>query len=454
MDASQRIEAAARSLLSLAPAVSGLEAIESEREIIGAAAERGHFTPDESARLRAWFARYLTARGELLQTIVDLKPLAMSPQETIPEALRCRAFLVGYAAACVLVRAGRFLVSEVATNSVVQRKLNEAAPEHRIPRKQFTSIYKSLTSPNNAWQLREAMHFADTHREELLDVATDPLLDRILPFLEAAEDSIRLGVRQYVRARLRYRWHSWRRRRASAAQRVLFRLCQGSGRLIAEVRNPLHRKRITPGILRRIDALLNPGDVLITRHHDALSNLFLPGYWPHAALHVGPSDVREQWGIEVDADRAQRWVHPRRVLEARKDGVLLRALDDTLSVDAVVVLRPQVDERAIARAIAQGLAHEGKLYNFDFDFFTDDRLVCTEVVYRSFTGIEGVAFELRKRAGRVTLSAEDLIDMALRDRGFAPALVFGAPGCRKHLARDDEARTVLRKQRESEPSAD
>ena len=50
----------------------------------------------------------------------------------------------------------------------------------------------------------------------------------------------------------------------------------------------------------------------------------------------------------------------------------------------MAVVRPRVGDADIARAIGRGMQHEGKPYDFDFDFSRSDRLVCTEVVYRQF----------------------------------------------------------------------
>jgi hypothetical protein len=222
----------------------------------------------------------------------------------------------------------------------------------------------------------------------------------------------------------------------------MFLLAEACGRTVAEIANPFRDKRVTHPVIARIQTLLLPGDVIITRRDEVLSNLFLPGYWPHAALYVGPAEAGTRLGARVEADRAARWVEPLRVLEARADGVRLRALDDTLGVDAFAVIRPTLEPTEVGRALTQALSHEGKLYNFDFDFFRADRLVCTEVVYRAYDGL-GVSFNLRQRAGRPTLSAEDVLDMAVEQRGFAPVAVFGAPGCPEQLVSGPEAVEAL-----------
>ena len=105
----------------------------------------------------------------------------------------------------------------------------------------------------------------------------------------------------------------------------------------------------------------------------------------------------------------------------------LPPLCETLAVDAAAVVRPRLAATDIARGLTRAATHEGKLYNFHFDFFRTDRLVCTEIVYRAFDGLGGLDIELRHRAGRPTLSAEDLLDLARDGRAFTPvAVVLGA----------------------------
>lgn len=173
--------------------------------------------------------------------------------------------------------------------------------------------------------------------------------------------------------------------------------------------------------------------MIVTRRHDRFTNLFLPGFWPHALLYLGSRSP----------DRS------RDVLEARKDGVRLRTLADALDVDAAAVVRPRLGGEAIEAALQRALQHEGKLYDFDFDFFTSDRLVCTELVYRTYDGAGEVNFELTERAGKPTLSAEDILATALRGEGFDVHAVLGVRGARGLVLEEGPAREALARSLES-----
>lgn len=442
MQTDELIQAAARSVVSLAPALTARP--QRELEDIARGVARGHFTPDEDERIRERFATYLTARAGMLQTIADLKPIALAQPNELDERTRVQAFAIAYAAASLLVRAARFIVEQYAKDAVIQRKLDEAEPRFGLPRKQFTAVFKAVTSPANAWQLMDAARFAAAHRPEIDALEADPAFAPVLAYLRECEAAMQRGTRDLVRARLAYRWHSWRRRRASAFHHALFSLFEIGGRVIADIRNPLHVKRVTPEIVARLAAILQPGDAIVTRHDDAMSNLFLPGYWIHSSLHIGTAEDRRRLGVKVDPHRETRWTGAIRVLEARKDGVLLRALHDTLRVDAVAVIRPCLSDEHLAEALSRALTHEGKLYDFEFDFFRSDRLVCTEVVYRGFHGIGGLDFPITRRAGRPTFSSEDLLRLALEGHGYEAVAVFGAPMCAERIAQKDEALAALR----------
>lgn len=430
-------ESACRSLTSLAEATDGLGSVPLDSGQIALIKERGHFRPDEEIALKDWFGRFLTVRAELWEVIADVSAPVGGDVARIRDRLGLSLFVVGYASACLVVRLDRLLVEEFATGTLIQRKLNEGSRQLRIPRKQFTAVLDSLSDPSHALAIRKAMHFAEDEAAAITSLADglpgDSLLRRLVLDLPRLQASLDPSKRGYARRLFAYSSHAVRRRGASARQKTSSKAIESVGRLAAEMRAKSGPKRVRPEIREAIRALLRPGDVIVTRHDRAFTNLFLPGYWPHAALYVGSEQDRTRLGVRVDDPRSSRWTGDRRTLEALKDGVLFRSLEETLGVDAVAVIRPSLNQAEIAEGLGRAAAHEGKLYNFDFDFFRSDRLVCTEVVYRAFDGLGPVRFDLRERAGRPTLSAEDLLDLALDGEMFQSVAVFGAANCEREL---------------------
>ena len=404
-------------LLAVAPTLPLEADIESELEDARRAAARGYFLPDEDERARVAFSRYLRARAALLQTIEDLRPhVRRNGADNLP------AFAVALAAACMLVRSARYLVRLCEEHPAIAKKLDEPDEAAGIPRKAFTRVYKSLARPANLYRYFSALRYARDHEDEIAALATDPLLAPVVGILEEERPhAAAIRKRILVNHRLRYWTHSLRRRRRSTLGNVLFALFEVSGRAVAEMRlgKP---KQVTPEIIAAAREILRPGDVLVTRHRDAMSNLFLPGFWPHAALYLGDEDLP--------------------VLEAKKDGVKFRKLEETLQVDAFAIIRPKLSEGDLTTALDRARTHAGKLYDFEFDFRRADRLVCTEVVYRTYHSIGGIHFTPAERAGRVCLTAEQLLDHAVDQDGFEPVAVFLG----KTLLSGDEIAPTYRKQ--------
>lgn len=427
----RRIESAARTLINVGSLMPSENSLAGEIADALAATDRGYFLPDEDERVRTAFAQYLRTRNALHETLAELRPLVLRKRK-VPAKYHAQVFTVAWCTACLLVRSGRYLVDNFRKNEIVRRMLDESEPRFDIAAKEFTGIYKSLTSPRNIWIFLTGIKQAQTSRLEIEALIEHPVVGPIVLMLQAEEPWIESSARYYTTGRFKYQWHSFLRRHHSGYRNVSFALFKLSGSLIAELRMHWKRKRVTPGVQRKIAKLLLPGDVIITRHDDATTNIFLPGFWPHAALHIGTVDQRAAIGVKMDADRESRSLDPIRILEARKDGVLLRQLSDTLSVDCCTVLRPQLSSEEIAAALSTALTHEGKQYDFEFDFRRANKLVCTEVVYRSFHGVGKIQFELSKRAGRLCLSAEDLIDHAIAGEMYQPVCVYGVSKNRFH----------------------
>jgi len=434
---------------TLAPALRGLlvatdqitsdaPSSESLSEII----DRGHLRPNENDELAYWFARYLSIRDSLWEVIGESLLAVRKPVRELRTDEDWQYFLLGYSAACLLIRIDRLLLFDIAHHSLIQRKLNEAFPEYRIPRKQFTSVFSAYVNRRDALAIYDAIRHVQRNRAVIQRLCDDPDVGFLAQQLDTLEAYLDPSRRNYLAWLGNYFLHKWRRRGVVSLTNSLAKVLEGFGRTASEIHS-LATKRVTLSVLNATSSILKPGDIIITRHDQALTNLFLPGFWPHALLYVGTDEQRRQLDIDIEQDKAQRWVGDNCVLEARKDGVKFRPLNDALDVDNFVVLRPELSIESTCLGIERAVRHEGKPYNFDFDFFNSDRLVCTEVVYRAFDGLEGVSFTLQNRANRKTLSAEDLLDYALSSSSLTPIAIFGVVGCEHKLVQGDAVRPLL-----------
>lgn len=189
---------------------------------------------------------------------------------------------------------------------------------------------------------------------------------------------------------------------------------------------------------------LESGDIVVTRQNWFLSNIGLPGFWPHAELYVGTADDLAK---AFDADpEVQKWAStqpekmptfskllekrypakwkvyaegkdfqghgPIRVIESISEGVSFTAIEHAFGVDYLGAVRPRLSKLDKARAIERAFKYQGRPYDFDFDFFSDTTLVCTELVYKAYqpaSDLRGVTIELVDVAGRRTLPANEIV---------------------------------------------
>jgi len=198
---------------------------------------------------------------------------------------------------------------------------------------------------------------------------------------------------------------------------------------------------ITAAQIARLHQALLPGDVLLVRREWFLSNVGLPGFWPHAALYIGTPEERLQYFSDarvldwiktqnetnsnfeqlVQARSANNYLeslkpheqgHLTRVIEAMSEGVSFTPLEHCADADSVVVLRPLLPKTEKAMAILRAFHYAGRPYDFNFDFATDSELVCTELVYKSYEpaqGMTGLHLPLEEMLGRQLLPANLIV---------------------------------------------
>lgn len=413
------------------------------------AVDRGYFTADEDEQVQAILVSYLQSRAALYDLIDESRDYAQrQPDE------RDLTFLIGYAGALVLIDAARFLREQTEQRPVVRRKLNQPVPTFDVPGGSYDMIQHSLTRTRHAWHLYHAIKYFDDNEARLRDFAVVNNLQSLVEIIDSLGERAEISPEQFTLTRLRTRTDQTLRR----VGRTLFQRAQygiqkffSSAAADVYVRRG-HQPSLPASIVSCLARVVEPGDVFVVRKEFAVTNYFLPGYWPHAALYLGTPDELVDLGVKQQELMASRW-HKietgceddrRRVLEAMKDGVLIRSWQSPLRSDSIIVLRPRLTANQRAAGITRGLAHEGKHYDFDFDFARADRLVCTEVVYRAYEGLGSVSFPLRKRAGRPTLSGADLVEMSCDGNGFDPIALYSDEHCGPRLCVESDLTQTIR----------
>lgn len=413
------------SVRALFPTASEVDELE---PMAAAARTRGYLLPDEEEALRFLVDRYLHARVALHQTIREMRPYVSRFRVPSDEDSR-KAFLCAWLSGCILMRAARYVSRRYAKDPLVWKALNQADPIRGIPAGLFDTIRASSVRPRVLARYFRALRYAAELEPCWRKLEEDPEWAPLVKALQEEANFLETQKRAHAESYASTQWSRWRNKPVQRYRRVMFGMFEISGRAIAEMRNPLHRKRVGAQAQNRLRDLIQAGDILITRHDDAMSNLFLPGFWPHAAFVVGTPEERRRLGLQPREESQLRSPEDFCFLEARKDGVRFRRLEDTLSVDTFLLLRPEYpSEEARCAAVKRAMTHEGKLYDFEFDFTRSDRLVCTEVVYRALEGQDPFHFDLIHKAGHLTLPAEDLLRQLLTTKRGQVLLVAGLQG--------------------------
>jgi uncharacterized protein YycO len=185
--------------------------------------------------------------------------------------------------------------------------------------------------------------------------------------------------------------------------------------------------------IQHIRSMLEPGDIILLRKNNYVSNWIIKGFWKHAALYCGSLDEMERYfadesktvpgssiknyllqriGPSRDRDSAAAQFKNGAVIESTSKGVNLRAMDKALLSDYLAVLRPRLPRKDKLSAIRYSLDQLEKPYDYHFDFTDDGAFCCSELIYKAFCPHDGtgLAYDLRMVNGRPSISPNDFVE--------------------------------------------
>src|SRR5581483_7125989 len=198
---------------------------------------------------------------------------------------------------------------------------------------------------------------------------------------------------------------------------------------------------VSPDQAAALKQKLQPGDLLFSRHEWYMSNVGLPGFSCPAALYMGDAASRKAY---FDDPEVRAWVRSQgvrggledllkskfkakysaslrsnpkgqvpRVIEAIGEGVVFSSLGRFAEADSLCALRPRLSKLEKAAALYRAFRYVGRPYDFNFDFQSDETLVCSELVYKAYEPsktLKGLSFPLQEMMGRTVTSPNSMVE--------------------------------------------
>jgi hypothetical protein len=393
-DDARRLE---RLLPQLDAAVKELETLEPRL----ASAKTGELTAEERERLRERWWRVF----EPILAIDQIKSryAGWYGLDYLKYArLHARGFALSFTSLCAQVDAGLRLLAALSGKQLLPVLFDEAMPRQGLPAHTFSGLRQKLGRARDLWLVPLGNEWYERwiSRHLTLDQPLTPLIKKLDPLRRSALSRVLTpttsGVENkldVIKSLLFERWFPLQKNMAEWA---------GDTRFTKQ-----DRRLISDAQLAELKTRLEPGDIILERRNWYLSNIGLPGFWPHAALFVGSqSQIQRELGEDKDVKQAlgnlgerfakqypQAWAslaerdhggHEQCVIEAVSEGVCSASLEHSCAADYVAVLRPRVTPLLRARAIERALGYWGRPYDFNFDFATDDQVVCSELVMKAY----------------------------------------------------------------------
>jgi len=347
--------------------------------------DRGYFTAQESDQLEGLLFRYHVIHGQLLK-IADRYSHAVKAKRTqvgdgwAGESEAKKLHLMAHRQ---LIGQAHFAVETFSDDPLAIAQLNQRYPRSEIPARTYD------------------------HLVDLLKTTTDRKVGSMGRQLE--DDFSKSSYK--VRAELFYR--------------------------VSRFKNPrAYLIRFSEAQKDEVIQQLEPGDIVMSYTSGYVSSFFIPGQFKHAMIYVGTVEDRRKIGLvgsrvsvpgtpSEELKVRENFLQDKtlkgreaNIIEAVAEGVKfsdLRHVMDT-HINRLLVIRPKLSRRERIKYLTGVFSYLGQEYDFEFDFADAGRQVCTEVVYRSLNGLGGIDYHLSQHAGRLVMTADDMVNYWLNDR--------------------------------------
>ena len=380
-------------------------------------------SPEDRALLLQLWSRYLAYSMQLEQIKHVHKHFYQINYVQFPD-LNLRSFLMAYSAFTAGFEDALKLTALVGRNDYLKTLLNEPNDEHDIPRDAYLCLSREVTDANNLIRL----HAGQAHLQIL----------KTAGLLTAGDDSDLIARADRAYREILRRLGDQPELFAQTPKDLFEKLAltawlplqKGVAEGMSLVRTTHRENLISPDNLQSCVKELEPGDILLERRNWYLTNIGIPGFWPHTALYTGTlKEIDDYFGDVEQRAPPSAYIQATfpalfsnltartgeglefRVLEAIGPGIVPTAFEKSGHADYLAVLRPRLPKADKLKAVLKAFSFYQRPYDYNFDFITDNELVCSELIYKAYRPGEdkkGIGFVLIETAGRLLLPPNDI----------------------------------------------
>ncbi len=152
---------------------------------------------------------------------------------------------------------------------------------------------------------------------------------------------------------------------------------------------------------------LQPFDILFEKTTFRITDRFIPGHFGHVFIYLGKrKDLcsNSQLSKSIDENTTDSLIF----VEANLGGVRLTNIEQYLNADDLLVLRTPkffLSTNKKVELIDFISKQLGKPYDFLFDVHSNDKLICTELIYNCFDNLN---WQTKSYLGKETLCPDDV----------------------------------------------
>jgi hypothetical protein len=157
--------------------------------------------------------------------------------------------------------------------------------------------------------LFDAASYYQKHRKQWETMLDESQVAEMVSIIEQLSFRMQISWSDYAGVRLRFRLRQF----LSSLKRDLFYSSlfeiQKAAGILASDRyiKPGHQPNLPTSIREDLQRDMLPGDILLVRKEYALTNYFLPGYWPQSGHYVGDAMTVQSMGLQQHSHVASRW---------------------------------------------------------------------------------------------------------------------------------------------------